>query len=328
MNQTIVIIAEHLEGKPLPVTLELAAFARELGRLVSMPIKIIVLGEDVEGLAKEIAQAAGLDVLAVWNQHLTTYNAELYKTILGKILPKLNPAYVCAAQTTQGMDLAPGLAARLGAACVTGVERVSREGGRLLFSRPMYGGKIKAEVCPSALVTVLTIQPGVFKAESLSEYPPGRVEVRDFEAAPERTRSLGVKRSTEESADIAAAQVIVAAGRGVGKKENLEPVKRLAALFPRSAIAGSRPVCDMGWLEYKRQVGLTGATVAPRLYLACGISGARQHIVGMRDSDFIVAVSTDPNAAIFDLADVCVVEDLTGFIPALIEEIEKAGGRG
>ncbi|MDY7002005.1 MAG: electron transfer flavoprotein subunit alpha/FixB family protein [Thermodesulfobacteriota bacterium] len=325
MNQTIVIIAEHLEGRPLPAAYELAAFARELERLVFSPIKIIVLGENAEGPAKKIAQVTGLDVIAVRNPSLATYNAELYKAILGEILPELNPAFVCAAQTTQGMDLGPGLAARLGAACITGVEKVSQKEGRLFFSRPMYGGKILAEICPSTLVTFLTVQPGVFKAGSLSEYAPGRVEVRDFEAAPERTRSLGVKRSTEESADIASAQVIVAAGRGVGKKENLELLARLAALFPRSAIAGSRPVCDMGWLEYKRQVGLTGAAIAPRLYLACGISGARQHIVGMRNSDFIVAVSTDPNAAIFDLADVCVVEDLTGFIPALIKEIEKTG---
>ncbi|MCJ7809019.1 MAG: electron transfer flavoprotein subunit alpha/FixB family protein, partial [Desulfobulbaceae bacterium] len=113
------------------------------------------------------------------------------------------------------------------------------------------------------------------------------------------------------------------AGWGVGEKENMALIKQLSALFPRSAVAGSRPVCDMGWLEYKRQVGLTGATVSPKLYIACGISGAMPHQVGMQGAGFIVAISTDPRAPIFNLSDVCIQEDLKRFIPALVEEFQK-----
>jgi len=115
----------------------------------------------------------------------------------------------------------------------------------------------------------------------------------------------------------------VAAGRGVGEIENMRLIKQLSALFPRSAVAGSRPVCDMGWLDYKRQVGLTGATVSPKLYIACGISGAMPHQVGMQGAGFIVAISTDPRAPIFNLSDVCIQEDLKRFIPALVEEFQK-----
>ena len=122
---------------------------------------------------------------------------------------------------------------------------------------------------------------------------------------------------------ITEAKVIVAAGRGIGEAEKLGIIEQLAKVFPRSAVAGSRIVCDMGWLEYKCQVGVTGATVTPELYIACGISGAVQHVSGMRSSGFIVAINTDPAAAIFQTADICVVEDLTTFIPILIEMYEK-----
>ena len=135
---------------------------------------------------------------------------------------------------------------------------------------------------------------------------------------------MGIRQSDTDIAGIDEANVIVAAGSGIGEEENLDIIHRLAALFPKSAVAGSRIVCDMGWLGYQRQVGVTGTTVSPQLYIACGISGAVQHVMGMQSSEFIVAINKDPSAAIFQTADVCIVEDLTVFIPEFIRVYHEA----
>jgi len=232
------------------------------------------------------------------------------------------------ANTTQGMDLAPGLAVRLNAACVTGVESVERDGDRVCFSRSMLGGKVSAQVSLSAETAVVTVQPGAFQScepvdcrvsTAIADADEDRVEFRKMEYSPRRSRSLGVREGQPKDSALSEARVIVAAGRGVGSQENLQLVRQLSEIFPSAAFAASRPLCDLGWVEYPRQVGLTGAVVAPELYVACGISGALQHVVGMRGSGFVVAINSDPNAAMFADADVCVVEDLSMFIPILVE---------
>ncbi len=151
----------------------------------------------------------------------------------------------------------------------------------------------------------------------------GSVNIQSMASQALRTRSLGLKQAEADTSGISEADVLISAGMGIGDEENLEFIYALAELFPKSAVAGSRIVCDLGWLEYKCQVGVTGATVSPELYIACGISGAVQHVSGMRGSGFIVAINTDPTAAIFHTADVCIVEDLKTFIPAFIEEYEN-----
>jgi electron transfer flavoprotein alpha subunit len=143
-----------------------------------------------------------------------------------------------------------------------------------------------------------------------------------------KTRSTGIKQAEADMTGITEADVIVSVGQGLGDKENLDLIYQLAALFPKSAVAGSRIVCDLGWLEYSCQVGVTGATVAPQLYIACGISGAVQHVMGMRSSGYVVAINKDPAAAIFQVADICVIEDLATFIPTFIELYEKTKGKG
>lgn len=323
MEKSIVVIAEHFQGELKPVTYELVACAFELQKLFPADVKIIIVGDEVEGIAKKIATDTGLDVIGVQDPNLVFYNGEVYTGILVELLPDLYPKYVCIAHTTQGWDYAPGLAVRLRASCITGVGKAFRAHDRICFTRSIYNGKLVAVVSPSAELTVLTIQPGIFKLPTLHNPTPGSVDMRTVSHPPQQSRTVGIKRTKVEDSALAEAQVIVSAGRGIGKKENLGLIYQLAALFPKSAVGGSRPVCDMGWLEYKRQVGLTGTTVTPKLYLACGISGAPQHIAGMGGAGFIVAINTDPDAAIFNVADVCIVEDLTTFIPACIEEWEK-----
>ena len=324
MTGTIVILAETQNSHPKPVTYELMNLADQLVRQTGSAAMAVVLGPDAPTAARELALSFDGRILAVVNPNLELYNGELYKNILARLLPPCEPSLVLTAHTTRGMDFAPGLAVRLGAECLTGVEGLLPSPDQVILLRSMYNGKIQARLSPQGPLTVITVQPGAFKpkpAESTSE--PGQVEIVTSPDQPERTRTLALRRSRAESDTLSAAEVVVAAGRGLGKKENLALIKSTADLFARSAVAGSRPVCDNGWLDYRQQVGLTGATVSPKLYIACGISGARQHTVGMQGSGFIVAISTDPHAAIFNLADVGIVEDLTVFLPMFIEESRK-----
>lgn len=324
MKQAIVIIAECRSGKISPVTYELMTLAGRIRQMRTMPVKVVVLGDEVEKASQEIAETAGASVLGIQNPHLKYYNGELYKALLHQYLQEVNPAFVLVSQSTQGMDFAPGLAIRLGAGSITGVNGVSWDGNNIHFSRDAYGGKIVLKMLPLMETTVLTVQPGAFKAmEVEATVIPGDVEIRLSRTEPRNSRSFGIIRGEQKDTGLAEADVLVAAGRGIGSRENVALIEKLAALFPRSAVAGSRPVCDSGWLEYKKQVGLTGATVSPGLYVACGISGAMAHRVGMQGSGFIVAISTDPNAAIFNIADVCICEDLTTFIPMFIEECKR-----
>jgi electron transfer flavoprotein alpha subunit len=317
MRDGIVVIAEHADGKVRPVTFEIIAFARKLQQLTSQAIRVLILGANVLNLAEEIANQSCLDVAALEVTNLHEYIGELYSRVLTEYLLANRPAYVCVAHSSQGQDFAPALAVELNAACISGIEGILFKEG-IVFARPLCGAKITAGIRSIGETAVLSIQPGIFKFAPPGSSEAGKVDIRSLSAAPQKSRSLGKKQSSADTTGITEADVIVAAGQGIGDKDNLDLISQLASLFTKSAVAGSRIVCDLGWLQYRCQVGVTGATVAPRLYIACGISGAIQHITGMRGSEFIVAINKDPAAAIFQVADVCIVEDLTTFIPKFI----------
>jgi electron transfer flavoprotein alpha subunit len=324
MSKSIIVIAEHAEGQVRPVTYELAAFARALqSETQSSDIKIIVIGDAVNRMAEIIAGKTGLSVFAIYVPGLAGYNAEVYKNVLADVLTERRPSHVCTAHSTQGLDFAPGLAVRLGAACVTGVEAIVKQDQEICFRRAVFGGKIMADVHADSQMVMLCVLPGSFVPDPGDAAAPGTVAMQTMEIAPEQSFSRGIIRKSMDDSVVAEADVIVAAGRGIGDKDHLGLIYRLAALFPKSAVGGSRIVCDSGWLDYAQQVGVTGCTVAPSLYIACGISGAIQHVSGMRGSGFIVSINTDPKAAIFNMSDVCIVEDLATFIPILIEIHEK-----
>ncbi len=318
MRNSIVVIAEHTDGLVRPVTYELIAFACKLQQLTQQAIRVLILGADVLNLARDIANQSSLDVTAFEVPDLPGYNGELYSRLLAEQLRVHGPAYVCVAHSSRGQDFAPVLAVKLGAACISAVEDIQPSGEGVGFVRPLYGGKLRAGIRPVSATAVVAVQPGIFKFVPPAGAKAGRVDIRPLSAVPPSSRSLGMKKSAPDAAGITEADVIVAAGQGIGERDNLDLIHQLAALFARSAVAGSRIVCDLGWLEYRCQIGATGATVAPRLYIACGISGAIQHLTGMRGSEFIVAINKDPAAAIFQVADICIVEDLTTFIPKII----------
>ena len=319
----IVVIAEHFQGEIRPVTHELVCFAEALQEVRPAGIQILVLGEKVEGLAKSLAKTTGKDVLGILAPQLTRYNGQAYKSVLYDVLRKDPPAYVCVAHSSRGSDFAPGLAMRLKAACVTGVSSISAQEDVICFSRDIYGGKISAEMVSYAKTTVLTLQPGSYGPTPKNNQITGTVYLKSITVIPQVSTTLSTTAFQTSDLDLSIARVIVSAGRGIGEAENLQIIRNLASVIPQSVVCGSRPVIDMGWMTYDRQVGVTGATVTPDLYLACGISGAAQHVSGMKGSGFIVAINTDPMAAIFNLSDICIVEDLKTFIPVLLEAISN-----
>ena len=324
MSQSIVVIVEHVEGQVRPVTYELAAFARSLQKeMPSCDIKIVVIGDAIDKMAEIIASKTGLSVFAICVPGFVGYSAVVYKNVLSDLLPEWHSSHVCAAHSTQGLDFAPGLAVRLGAACVTGVEAIVKQDQGICFRRAICGGKIMADMHADSSMAILCVLPGSFVPDPKDAAALGTVTMRTMESAPQKSFSRGVIRKSMDASAVTEADVIIAAGRGIGDKDHLDLICCLAALFPKSAVAGSRIVCDLGWLDYARQIGVTGCTVAPALYIACGISGAIQHVSGMRGSGFIVSINTDPKAAIFNMSDVCIVEDLATFIPILIETHEK-----
>jgi electron transfer flavoprotein alpha subunit len=328
MGNNIVVIAEQADGQIRPVTYEIISFAKKLQHTTrSNPIKVFLLADEVENLAQELAEKSGLDVMAVQVPEMEGYNGELYLRVLTEFISDIQPGFVCIAHTSQGLDYAPALAVKLNAACITGVGGFFDQAGVVSFTRPIYGGKIIAHLQPLSRTSILTIQPGFFKTAGNSQGSKGNITRLSTSAGNRQSRSLGIKQADTDTAGISEASVIVAAGRGIGEKENLDFIHQLAALFTKSAVAGSRLVCDLGWLGYRRQVGVTGTTVAPQLYIACGISGAVQHVMGMQSSEFIVAINKDPSAAIFQTADICIIEDLTAFIPAFIRAYNDTGGK-
>lgn len=316
----VVVVAEHWDGKLSPLTSELAVCARRIADLLGLEVKVAVLGENIETVAQEAARVTGLHTIAIQVPGLVHFKGEAYVNIFAGLLAEWDAEVVLGGNTTSGMDWAPALAVDLNAAYLPGIEALEEDTEGLLFSRAGLFGKVQEHVKPMASPLVVTVAPGAFSAPAGDEARPGSVEFIEAALPDSRSKVVADQKAANQDAGLARAQVVVAAGRGIGKPQNLELIRELAGLFSGSAVAGSRPVCDQGWLSYGHQVGLTGATVSPKLYIACGISGARQHTVGMQGSGFIVAISSDPAAAIFNVADVCIAEDLTAFIPALLEQ--------
>ena len=319
-NPAIYIIAEQRKGSITQETYELVGFAHIIGKGEN-PV-FLLPGKNSEESAREISQKTGCDVIALTGNHLELYNTFGYAHALMEVLQEEAAAWVCLPHTSMGYDLAPRLAVLLNAACITGVESA----GQGSLSRAVFSGRFREEIVPKTPRVVVTVLPGAFHACEERTGPAGKVKVMEAVFSDLPSRTLGTAESVLRDSLLRDAEVVVSAGRGIGKKENISLIKRLAAVFPRSAIGASRSVCDLGWFEHQHQIGTTGQTVAPRLYIACGISGAFQHLSGMRGAQTIVAINTDVHAAIFQVAHYCIVEDLTTFIPILLDELSVESG--
>lgn len=319
MPEEILVIAEQREGRLKPESLELAAFGKKLGEAITAEVAGIVLGHRVEPLAREFADQTGLKVFGLESEHLALYNAQGYLSALAGFFEGRKPSYVLISHTATGWDFAPRLAVRLNGSCSTAITGFT-SGNGMTFIRQICGGKILMEVAPvPGAVSVLTVMSGAAKPAAPKN--KGRVEIIPVKVELKVTRTLGCEQVKKGSLDLSKAEVIVAAGRGIHEPDKLELIRELASCFEKSAVAASRPVIDAGWLPYEHQVGQTGQTVRPQLYIACGISGAIQHTAGMAGSDLIVAINTDPKANIFNVAHLGVTLDLNDFLPVLINKI-------
>jgi len=335
MKPYIIIIGEHDDNHIAPVTLELIAFAKMLQQHAHAGIHLLLAGSRIVDAAARLAETEGIDITLLEpgapEQSTETSSGQMdliFKNPPMDLINRLNPVYVCMGHSPAGVDIAPALAVALDAACITGVERVITRDNDLCFIRSVFNDKITAAILPEAKTTVLTLLPGIFKYTPSLAVNAGKVSVAYLPDCDKNYIFQGLKKNNTDTSALDNADVIVSAGNGVKKQEYLEMIYQLSRIFPKSAVAGSRPICDKKWLTYSQQVGVTGASVKPKLYIACGISGASQHAAGMRDARFIVAINTDPHAAIFNIADICIIEDLTTFIPRLIMQAHTIAETG
>ncbi|MGD0275603.1 MAG: electron transfer flavoprotein subunit alpha/FixB family protein [Syntrophales bacterium] len=323
----IVIIAECEGGRITPVTGEAIRFARLLiGGSDKEEIVIVIPGRNIMRAAGTFAETTGLPVIGMESDTLDPYCAEAFQQALIPVISSLAPRFVCLAHTAIGSDYAPGLAVGLNTACITAITKISGEDSERVYQRAAFKGKWCMSVAPIQRRAVLTIQPGAFPASEEGSAVKGRVETIRPDITLLWTKTGEVTPSSQASRELGEAEVIVGAGRGIGAEENVSLMRKLAGLFPKSAVGGSRTVCDLGWLPYSLQIGITGKTVSPQLYIACGISGSIQHVSGIAGARYIAAINRDPQAPIFQIADWGIVEDLTTFIPLILECYDKMKG--
>jgi len=327
-SSPILVVAEQAGGRLRPGTWELVHLARRLQTLRPAPVRAALAGADPEPAARDLAACTGWEVTAIQTPEADPLPSDLAIEILWQHLATEAPSFLCLAASTRGLEWAPALAQRLEAAHVTGLAEVREEAGAVLLGRWHPADREIHFLKPLTPTVVVNPLPGAFGGEPPQSPGPGPVTVLRPSGFSPAIVPRGLRPAPTDSGPLAAAQVVVAAGNGVGERENLEWIERLAAVFPHAAVAGSRILCDRGWLPYDRQVGVSGGTVAPALYIACGISGAPQHLAGMSGSGLVVAVNTDPRAPIMRSADVGIAEDLTRFIPVFLEVVHREESKG
>ena len=319
----ILVVAEQRHGTLNRASSEAIAAAQALAG--GMPIKVAVLGESVGGVAQELARTDVAEVLVAEHAALGTYTPDAFTMAAQSIVAATTPAFVVLAHTYQARDFAPMLAARLTTTLLTDVIGINGSGASATFSRPMFQGKLVATVRPKATgPCIVTFQIGAFRADAVRTGGGAPVTTIDvtIDAGAIRQKPEPPFQEAKQAVDLGQAERIVAVGRGIKSQEHLPLVQKLAAAMG-AEMAASRPICDNGWLPMERQVGSSGQTVAPKLYVALGISGAIQHLVGMKGSRTIVAINKDRDAPIFEVADYGIVGDLFEIVPALIAELEK-----
>jgi electron transfer flavoprotein alpha subunit len=320
----ILVIAEQ-RGKTLNrATWEAIAAAQQASG--GSPVSVALLGSGLQTMAAELAAAAVQEVVTVESPALETYTPDGYTAALAEVIPQLSPAIVALPHTYQTRDFAPKLAARLDRAIVTDVVAVKPGEGSPVFVRPMFQGKLTADVAPlGPRPHVVTFQLGAFQADRVvrgTTPAPVRALKATIDGAAIRQRPEAPFREARQAVDLSQAERIVSVGRGIKEQSNLALAQALAEALG-AELAASRPICDAGWLPMDRQVGSSGQTVAPKLYVALGISGAIQHLVGMKGSNVIVAVNKDPDAPIFEVADYGIVGDLFEIVPALTKALQE-----
>ena len=328
MSGSILVFAEQRSGNFNRTALEALAAGQQLGRALSVPVVAAVLGHGIEGLAAQLAEYELARVVQVDHELLAEYTPDAYAQAMEQVVRATEPQYVILPHTYLVRDFAPKLAARFGRDLISDCIRAAVDGGSPVFTRRIFLGKMDADVVADGEPPIfVTFQAGAYRADQATK-GTGACEVarRDVEIAAPRTKPEPAFQEVKQAVDLSKAEIIVAVGRGIKSQENLALAQQLAEVLG-GEIAASRPICDAGWLPIDRQIGSSGQTVAPKLYVALGISGAIQHLVGMKNAGTIVAINKDPEAPIFDIADYGIVGDLFEVVPTLIEEVKKVKGQ-
>ncbi len=321
------VFAEQRGGVLAPVTAELLGEGRRLAEELQTPLAAVLLGNGVSPLAPELLAAGAHKVYLLEHPSLNDFLEEPYAAALTQLARRFRPEIILAGATYAGRAFIPGVAAALhtGLTADCTAFAIDPEKRLLLQTRPAFGGNIMATIItPRSFPQMATARPGVFKPRARAATPGEAVIPVDagFLDVERQSRFLATVAEFQERVHLAAARVIVAGGRGLKESGNFGLLEELADLLG-GAVGASRAAVDAGWIDYAHQIGQTGKTVGPKIYIACGISGATQHLVGMQSSDFIVAINQDPHAPIFQVADVGLVGDLFQIIPALIAEIKR-----
>jgi electron transfer flavoprotein alpha subunit len=320
----VLVVIEQRENRISRISWEALAAGQRLAALAGAPVTAVLLGEDTSTLAVEVAARPVAKVVRAEHALVAQYTPDAFTLALQQLIEKEGPTQVVLPHTYQVRDYAPALAARLGQVLISDVVDI---GQGPVFTRQLMQGRLNGEYKSTGTGPCLvSVQAGAFRAEAVEAAPnPAPIETFHpaLEAAQIRTKPGKPFRGSSQTVDLGSAQLIVSVGRGIKEAENLTLVQDLAKALG-AELAASRPICDNGWLPMERQVGSSGQTVAPKLYLAIGISGAIQHLVGMKGSQCIVAINKDPDAPIFEVADYGIVADLFEVVPALTEAIRAA----
>ena len=327
MTDTILIVVEQREGKLNRVSWETIVAGQAMAAQTGFTLEAAVLGSGVAAIASELAAKKVAKVYDIESQKLEPYTPDAFAYALKDFLTKHPAKFVLMPHTYQVRDFVPKVATELATTAITDAIGYKFEGGKLTFMRQMFQGKFVADVSFTGNgPCFVTFQNGSFRADKVEDgaaAAPVETVAVDVPDNIVRNKPHEVFKEAKQAVDLTQAEIIVSVGRGIKEQKNIDLARQLADALG-GEIAGSRPVIDNGWLTSDRQVGSSGQTVAPKLYLALGISGAIQHIVGMKGSRSVVAINKDAEAPIFEIADIAVVGNLFEIIPPLIEEVKKA----
>jgi len=320
---SVLVFIEHKDCVLNKTSLEAIAAAQSIGKDLGLEVTAVIPCDRECALLQEIAGYKIAKVILAKNENLATYTPDAYADAWEQVINATNPRYIVMAHTYQVRDFAPKVAARFGREIVGDCIRYRNDGGKLVLSRRIFLGKLDADVTLGGDAPYfVTFQSGAFRGDSAEKGSAG-VETMDVNVGDIRMTAEAPFQEAKASVDLTKSEIIVAIGRGIKSQENIALAQQLADVLGAD-LAASRPICDADWLPIDRQIGSSGQTVAPKVYIALGISGAIQHIVGMKNAGTIVAVNKDAEAPIFDIADYGIVGDLFEAVPVMVEEIKKA----
>ena len=323
---SILVFIEHKDCQLNKVSLEAVAAAQSIGKDLNLKVTAVIPCDKDCALAQEIAGYDVEKVIVAKNEKLNIYTPDGYADAFEQVIKALSPQYVVMAHTYQVRDFAPKVAARLGKEVLGDCIRYTNDGGKPVFTRRIFLGKLDADMTIEGDAPYfVSFQSGAFRGDNAAKGGAAQTETMDVQIGEIRMKPEAPFQEAKASVDLTKSEVIVAVGRGIKSQENIAVAQALADALGAD-LAASRPICDAEWLPIDRQIGSSGQTVAPKVYIALGISGAIQHIVGMKNAGTIVAINKDGEAPIFDIADYGIVGDLFEAVPVLIEEIKKAKG--